>query len=196
MDKVTRYITKRRESGFVQTFAFSTWSIVFNQMKWPENKDARAVLEYLQKAFLNGLDRAPESPSQMPELIIETRKVYKSPLCDMAKKSGARGCGKNQHAVLQNYFMQNHSDCIAVECPVSDGKTEGCIDILLLCLDPFKVTILDYKPNSAGETKAATQLYYYLKGLIAKTGLDKGKFDLFYFDEENCFEVIKPNIIK
>jgi hypothetical protein len=146
---------------------------------------------------LTGLKGAPFSPSQMPELMLGVRKVYKSPLCDHAHRSGARGLGKNQHATIQRHLLEKHADCIAVECPVSDGKSEGCVDVLLMRTTPdFKLTIADYKPDAAKETKAATQLFHYLKGMIAETGLDAKDIDLVYFDEQNCFEAIKPETIK
>jgi len=197
MDKITRYLTKQRESGFAQTFAFTTYDVIFDEAKWPDNDKAKAVLKYLQRRFLGGFKGALFSPSQMPELILDVRKVYKSPLCDMAHKSGARGSGKNQHATVQRYLLEKHADCIAVESPVSDGKAEGCIDVLLMQVSPvFKLTIADYKPDAAKEKKAATQLFYYLKGMIAETGLDAKDIDLVYFDEQNCFEAIKPETIK
>ena len=195
MDKITRQLTRERDGGYKQVFPFTTYSMIFDQTKWPQDENAQAFIRHLQASFLTGMKGLEKSPSSMPELLLETRKVYQSEFCDYVKLSGATGKGKRQHEIVENYFMDNHPDCIAIEAPVNDMEVEGCIDILLMQAEPFKIIILDYKPNAAKEKKAATQLFYYLKSLIVQTNIDSQYFDLYYFDEKDCFQVIKPKKI-
>lgn len=196
MDKITRYLIRERENGYQQVFPFTTYSLIFNAEKWPKDENAHKLFKFLQRSFLMGFKGLSKSPSSMPELIIDKRKVHQSELCDYAKLSEAAGRGKKQHEIVENYFLENHPDCIGIEVPMNDGEVEGCADILLMQQDPFMIKILDYKPNARNEKKASTQLFYYFKALTMQTGINEQYFELYYFDENDCYQVIKPkNII-
>jgi hypothetical protein len=197
MEKITRHLTRKRDNGFIQTFPFTTYDIIFDSKKWPEDEKAQSLMRYLQTAFLAGFKGCSKSPSGMPELVgLKTRKVVDSEFVTMARKANYRGAGLRQHERVEQYFLRNHPDCIAIEAPTNDGDVEGCIDILLMQSDPFKISILDFKPFAAKEKKAPTQLYYYLKALSIQTQIHTNYFDLFYFDDQDCFKVTNPEMIK
>ena len=172
MDMISRRLTKQRESGFEQSFDFTTYPIIFDSTKWPKDPKVRAVMTMLQTSFLTGFKKLPKSPSQMPELMVGTEKIA-SPLCGMAKMAGYRGKGNEQHRIVQNYFLQNHPDCIAIEVPLWVDDVEGCADFLLMSLDPFHLVIPDLKPNAKGERNIVSEYKLPAVGGFMKTAAAK-----------------------
>lgn len=192
MDLITRRLVKERDSGFKQYFDFTTYAIVFDNANWPKCPKAQAVFRMLQTQFLAGFKGLPKSPSKMPELMVDVEEIDNG-LCRHAKASNYHGAGNRQHSIVQNWFLDNHVDCIATEVPLWYGDVEGCADFLLMQTDPFKLIIPDFKPDARKEKRAATQLIHYAKGLLNLTGgiIQADDIDLVYFDDKHCFKVIR-----
>lgn len=194
MELVRRYIKRQRSSGFIQTFEYSTYDIIFSEEMRKKDPNFAKLLDFLRLAFETGLPDRPQSPSGMPELLgIEVKQHFQHPLSLMVAGSNYQGAGRNQHTVVQEYFIKNHPDFLAMEVPVWDSEASGCIDILLLKLKPFFIDVFDFKPGARKETKASSQVYRYLKMLIDATGIPAQYFRGFYGDELDTFEVLFNN---
>lgn len=189
MEKITRFIQRPRENGYIQTFPFTTWSVIFTQGKEGNSYGENAMLQYLLKVFFFGLPRRSKSPSQLPEIFCQTKREVNGEFSNFALDAGFIGAGNRQHAIVEKHFMDNHPDCIGTEVPIYDNEIEGCMDIVLMRKDPFKISILDFKPNAAKEKRAGAQLMAYQKALGFQTGIAPTDIDLYYFDEINTYKV-------
>jgi hypothetical protein len=187
MDKITRYI-KRSRNETELVYPFTTWSCIFGTKSTAKDGDILySVYKHLRTAFYEGMPECEASPSQAKQLMVQTERI-ESDLCEMAEASGYHGMGKAQHPIVQNYFMDNHPDCVAVEMPVWDDKMAGFVDITLVNANGIK--LLDFKPLAHKEKHAATQLYHYKRLFCHNTGLSPDLVECYYFDNQNCYKVI------
>jgi len=190
MEKITRFIKKERRSDFVQIFPFTTYSLIFDDQFKADNPKLALLFLYLERMFLDGIPQRDKSASKMPELMIGTRELFNHEFSKMAKLADYRGAGNRQHAIVENYFMENHPDAIAIEFPLFNDEMTAFGDILLATESPFQITVLDFKPNAHKERTAATQLYHIRELLSEMSGIDRSKIECLYFDELSCFEVL------
>ena len=146
--------------------------------------------------FLQG----PRSSTFDLELSVPpTRKTnYATNLADLALQ--AARTNRHRHSTLQNFMLANDSVTVAAEIPVYltphdvavlrrqgfrlpfelEQPLTGHIDILQI--RNGLIHILDYKPQAAKETHAATQLTLYALGLARSTGLAVKNFKCAWFD--------------
>jgi len=179
METIIRKIKKVRGDK-VMIYDFQTFSYVFGK---------RSNLEsYIANVFIKGVDMATEmSASAHPELIIKTKKV-ESDLVEHAKNANYRGKGNMQHSCVQEYLLKFDPYTVACELPCRDGDLSCFIDVVRVLGE--RVQVVDFKPKAHKERKAATQVFLNMK-LLAKTAhIPFSSIDGFYFDDENCYQVI------
>lgn len=185
MDRISRTFTKIRSSGYTTTHIFTTFSFVFF--------DSNELLSYLVKLFSCGADIQKKlSASTAKSLMLEMQPVENSELVELTIASKAIGNGKNQHFILEQYFLKKDQYTLATEVPVWSEKynMSGFIDILRV--KNKRIQICDFKPYAHREKKekALTQLWYYremLKGAIEGMNMP---IDCFYFDDQNCYKLL------
>lgn len=180
MRKITTTFTKTRSSGLVLEYEFKTYH------KYMFRKDC-PLAKHMQYVFEHGFPDKPNSCSTCSEVFCEVKKISHISVLH-ALKAEYRGHGKNQHPIIQDYFMENDPNFICMELPVWNEDRSGMIDILRFN-DKGQIEILDAKPHAHKETKAASQLIYYLTMLMWHTGWPKEKFRMIYFDDTNAYEV-------
>lgn len=193
MEKIIRIIERQRSETFTQQFQFSTYDVIFDKAFRELHPEAAELMEYLEGRFREGLPARPTSPSQMPQLIIETKQVFGHPFCQLAFDSQYQGQGNKQHLTVQNFFMANCAECLAFEVPVFDDEASGCIDILTIQFNPFIVGVHDFKPDAVKEKKAPGQTFRYAKMLIEGAKLNPENVVAGYFDAVHYFEVLLRN---
>ena len=191
MEKITRLIQRKRSETFTQTFPFTTYEIIFASKQGGFNDDFWALLQYLKKVFFAGIPHREQSASKMPELDLKVQEHFTHKYSDFARSANYKGAGNRQHSIVENYFMDNHSDCLAIEFPMCNDKMSAFGDILLY--EDNQIKILDFKPNAKKEKKAPTQLYYNRELLSEMTGIDRKYISCYYFDDISCFEVLFTN---
>ena len=102
MEKITRFIQKQRRPDFIQTFPFTTYSVIFDDKFRQDNPKLALLFLYLEKVFINGIPSREKSASQMPQLMIETKEHFNHKFSEMAKAANYRGAGNRQHFILEN----------------------------------------------------------------------------------------------
>jgi hypothetical protein len=187
MERITRNL---KHSGRDIIYKFSTWSIIFE----PRNKEkmpslAYSLFEYLERAFKEGVPSAEESPSQAKELMLNVTQVNTTDYPTFAKNANYHGTTYRQHDVVQDFFMNEHPNCLAVEAPVRHEERGGYMDFIMYYPVLGEVHILDFKPKAHAERKAATQLYHYKTLLHKVAKIPLRKIRCFYFDDKHCYEV-------
>ena len=106
MDKIVRYIKRPRDNGFIQTFQFTTYDLIFNPKFRAQYPEAGRLLLHLQHAFMAGVPARDASPSQSKELMIETKQHLGHPFSEMAFKSGAKGKGNPSISSCRTIFSR------------------------------------------------------------------------------------------
>lgn len=143
---------------------------------------------YLADIFDNGIPKIEEckSVSELPQLICSAEQ-RDNQIVELAKKANARGNGKSQHDIIQNYFLVNDEFAIATEIPVwdQDKNVLGHIDLLRVVGDI--VELWDYKPNAHLEKKAASQILRYRNMLAKCANIPLSNIQAGYFDEKNAY---------
>jgi transposase-like protein len=107
---------------------------------------------------------------------------------------------KERHPLVQKHLLYNDIATIAVEVPVfmidkRIGEICGHIDIIQVRYG--KVWVIDYKPNTAAESKekVSSQLYWYSRALSFRAKVPLENIRCAYFDEQVCIE-FDPNKVK
>lgn len=207
-DRISRFITKVRSSGFEDVHEYAT----FASFAFPRPAEMPAVpahisrlFAYLGKAFIDGL---PTSQSSVSTLPVETRfevEPYDSDLVALAQVSKARGWGRNQHGIVQEYCLKNDPKTVAIELPfwrrepTSGEIVTGFSDFVRVHPnDGWKIEIPDYKPNlsrSGGlNTKLVQEISFQVsnyKGMLVESaGIPAEFIFCTAFNEWRAFKVL------
>jgi len=140
---------------------------------------------FLSDVYKNGIpETQTKSISELPLLICKSEK-RPDQITSIAAEANARGNGRQQHDVLQSYFLDNDRFTIATETPVWRDGVLGHIDLIRIADDV--VEVWDYKPDAHRETKAASQILRYRNFLAKCTGIPLSNIQAGYFDEKNAY---------
>lgn len=201
MQRIEKIITRERTHGGVTrkvVHRFNTWDVVLQPTEGlPENLGK--CFEYLKKVFEEDFVERESSPSQMPLLDVKFKKVfeigkcdakeYESSVCRFAEEANYKGMKNYQHWTVQDYTMQNHPDCLAVEVPVDNGELSGLMDFLFYIPADDSFFVWDFKPKAARDRTAPTQVHYYRKLFSFASGIPVEKIQAGWFDEKHAFQL-------
>lgn len=188
-DLISRVFTTTREyrqknTGimvpFVQKYHYTTRS--------PILAGGNPVFDFLKSLILEGRPDIGErkSVSSGPKLAVPV-KQGKHQITEYAGLAAYQGHGPDQHLVLQRYLLDNDPLTIAVEVPVWDNEWLGHIDILRWDEGNKKLSLFDFKPKAAAETKAASQVFRYRELLANHLSMPSLEIEAGYFDELNIY---------
>lgn len=190
-DLISRVFTttreyKKKDTGetvpFVQKYHYTTRS--------PILEGGNPVFDFLKSLILEGRPDIGErkSVSSGPKLAVPV-KQGKHALLEHAGLAEWQGCGPDQHLVLQRYLLAQDPLTLAVEVPVWDDEWLGHIDILQWNEETKKLSLFDFKPKAAAETKAASQVFRYRELLSRHVGIPALEIGAGYFDEFNFYYI-------
>ncbi len=201
-DKITRLFVKTREYTdkegqlveYRQEYPFSTYSFIFEKQ---QDEHLQAVFNYFQQLFLDGKPESfkyGKSISAGRKLLVDTQKAA-SDLTAFAYDANYHQYEHNQHKVIENYLMRNDKFTMAVEVPVwyQDEKGDlyaGHADgIRYFPKETIKFEVFDFKPEAGKETKAASQVYRYMRGLAHCAGIPPSLIRGVYFDDKEAYYI-------
>jgi hypothetical protein len=198
MDKVIRVFKRLREGQYEQAFEFTTGDIIFDAVQVNSDKPLGKLLKYLNYIFIHGLpdpagfEACSRTKTPIPK---EIKKVDKKFVRFVGEKW--QGNPKHQHMFVEQSFWNNDPQCLATELPLflepnQTPTNKGWLGFLdILRVDEGKIQLLDYKPNANKEgVCVGPQLYRYLYMLHRQTGIPIEKFEAYYFDRKNCYQVL------
>lgn len=188
MDDIIQRNFRKEVNGKEFYFDFKTRSSIFtNQVS--------NLHGFLTSLILEGRKSYKKSPSSEKLLVLDIKKI-ESAAVQIAQESEYEGCEGWQHRRVQSFFMSRDTRTLAVEIPVWSEKMDmsGFADIIRY-FPPSEGTpelfqLLDFKPKSKSEKKAATQLHYTKKMLCECAMLPPESVRCVYFDNQAAYEVL------
>lgn len=189
-DKVVRYYSKTRDSGFVTVHDFTLYSSVFDRGVRHDSFDLHKLHIFLADVFMEDMPERDKSSSSAAVLDVDW-KEHETDLIEHADKSNYRGWGRNQHPIVQRYLHENDAFTIASEVPLWDEEKTGFIDVLRVHKDG-RIEIADFKPKAAKEKKAASQIKHYKDMLCNMAHISPDKVFCTYFDDEDAYILLEP----
>lgn len=175
-------------------YPYTTYSTIFSPGEPEDSPLHYALFMFLSEMFIKGVPQGEFSSVSQGDIIpTNLERKEDDMIVKYCQKAKYHGHGKEQHTIVQEYFLENDPYTIAIEVPVYGDGLLGHIDILRI-LDN-RIQVLDFKPKAGQEKKAASQVFRYRKLLSAhifeqfeKHGLSlpDGKMytiEALYFDE-------------
>lgn len=168
-------------------FNFKTKSRIFDD-------GSHNIHGYLQTIVIEGRKSFKKSPSSEKLLVLDVEKID-SIVVQLAQESDYENCEGYQHRKVQSYFMSADNRTVAVELPVWSEEMDmsGFADIIRHFPahgdQPETFQLLDFKPNSKSEKKAATQLHYTKKMLCERALIKPEQVHCIYFDNQAAYKV-------
>jgi len=208
--KLRPEVVKKYKDKIVHAFSFQHSGLTYNfRYHLPKvellcNKYP-SLIQYLrdmEKRCPSDLFKEDERCSQ---LLVDV-KIKKEGVHNQACKLAGfvlTACTRNieRHEMVENFMLINDSSTIACEIPVwyweknLDLGVCGHIDVLQI--RQGRIFVLDFKPmaDREKESKVASQLYLYARGLSFRTKIPLQSFRCAWFDENKYYE-FNPTEIK
>jgi len=186
---IQRHFTVDRGT-FTQIYSFTTTSDIFS-IRSEKNENANKLYNYFEKVFTLGYfsDAGSKSISSTELLGVSHKKTdLFDDLITMCADSSYQGAGRNQHDIVEKFFITFDPKTVAYEIPVWNSEYNGHIDLIRVVDN--RIQILDFKPNAHKEKKASSQIFLYRECLSELTGINRNDIDCVYFDDKNAYLLI------
>ena len=188
-ERIIRLFERERRPDFIQIYPFTTFSTIW------ENPTGRPNLLRLNQFFrhlmIGGCPDASQKKSVSSGEPLVNVHAFKRhcDLVDFAASADYEGHGNRQHEIVQNHLLTNDVTTMAIEIPVCNEEWHGHIDIIRYLRDSDKIEVVDFKPKADKETKAAFQVYRYMKLLSGESLIPITDMTGRYFDNKSSYTI-------